>query len=125
MSGQVVCGRGGDPGKYVTLLVGQCNDEDQRAEADEENWHNNSAWERTTKNYFLPYHEVKAHVQWLVSRPAEAEAYTMFQVGKCACFFYVSLTCHSHVSLLGVVWPASGGGQCPRLFIGDWTLWGP
>ena len=38
----------GDPGKYVTLLVEQCNDEDQQAEADEENWHDNSAWEQTT-----------------------------------------------------------------------------
>ena len=31
------------PKKYVTLLVGQCNDEEQRADADEENCHNNFA----------------------------------------------------------------------------------
>ena len=28
-----------------------------------------------------------------VSRPAEAVFYNRFQVGKCACFFYVLLTC--------------------------------
>ena len=54
------------------------------------------------QNDFLAYHELKAHVQWLVLMPADAEAYKRFQVGKCACFFYVSLTCHSHVSLIGV-----------------------
>ena len=97
-----------DPEKYVTLLVGQCNDEEQRAAADEENWHISSPWERTMQNYFLAYHEVKAHIQWLASRPAEAEAYKWFQVGKCACFAYVSFTCHSHILSLGVVHPASG-----------------
>ena len=51
-----------DPEKYVNLLVGQSNGEEQRADADEENWHDNSDWERTTQNYFLVYHEVKAHV---------------------------------------------------------------
>ena len=30
----------GDPEKYVSLLVGQKNDDEQRAESDEENWHN-------------------------------------------------------------------------------------
>jgi len=48
------------------------------------------------------YHELKAHVQWIVSRPADAGAYKRFQVGKCACFVYVSLTCHSHISSIGV-----------------------
>ena len=51
-----------DPEKYVTLLVGQSNYEEQRVDADEENHHNNFAWEQTTQNYFLAYHEVKAHV---------------------------------------------------------------
>ena len=70
-----------DPEKYVTLLVGQCNDEKQRAAVDEENHHDSSAWEQTTQNYFLAYHEVKAHLQWAASRPADAEAYKQFQVG--------------------------------------------
>ena len=65
-------------------------------------WHNSSALEHTLQNYFLAYHELKAHVQWLVSRPADAGAYKRFQVGKCACFVYVSLTCHSHISSIGV-----------------------
>ena len=45
------------------------------------------------QNLYLAYHELKAHVQWLVSRIAEAVFYKRFQVGKCACFFYVLLTC--------------------------------
>ena len=49
-----------DPERYVTLLVRQSNDEEQQALADEENYHNNSAWEQTTQNYFLAYHVVKA-----------------------------------------------------------------
>ena len=64
-----------DPEKYVSLLVGQMGDDEQRAETDEENYHDRSGWERTTKNYFLAYHEVKAHIRWVASRPAEAEAY--------------------------------------------------
>ena len=51
-----------DPGKYVTLLVGQMDDEEQRAEKDKENYHDCSKWEQTTQNYFLSYHEVKAHL---------------------------------------------------------------
>ena len=82
------------PEKCVTLLVGQSNDEEQLEDADEENHHDNFAWEQTTQNYFLAYHEVKALVQWVPSRPSEAEAYTRFQVGRCACFVYVSLICH-------------------------------
>ena len=49
-----------NPGKYVSLLVGQMDDEEQRAEKDKENYHDCSGWERTAKNYFLLYHEVKA-----------------------------------------------------------------
>ena len=56
-------------------------------------WHDSSALEQTSQIYFLVYHELKAHVQWLVSRPAEAVFYKRFQIGKCACFFYVPLTC--------------------------------
>ena len=78
-----------DPEKYVSLLVGQENDDEQWAESDEENWHNTSDWERTTQNYFLVYHEVKAHLQWVASRPADAEAYKRFQEGIYACFVYV------------------------------------
>ena len=65
-------------------------------------WHDSSALEQTLQNYFLAYHELKAHAQWLVSRPTKEVVYKRFQVGECACFFYVSLTCHSHVSSIGV-----------------------
>ena len=86
-----------DPVKYVTLLVGQCNNEEQRAASMKRIWHESFASEQTSQNYFLAFHELKPHVQWLVSRPADAGAYKRFQVGKCACFVYVSLTCHSHI----------------------------
>ena len=69
-----------DPGKYVSLLVGQVDDEEQRAAKDEENYYDCSEFEQTTHNYFLSYHEVKAHLRWVASRPAEAEAYKRFQV---------------------------------------------
>ena len=76
-----------DPGKYVTLLVGQVDEEEQREERDEENHYDCSEWEQTTQSYFLSYHEVRAHLQWAASRPAEAEAYKRFQVGECLCLF--------------------------------------
>ena len=63
-----------DPKKYVSLLVRQMDDDEQQAETDKENYHNHYGWERTTKNYFLAYHEVKAHLKWVSLRPAEAEA---------------------------------------------------
>ena len=34
----------GDPEKYVSLLVGQNNDDEQRAESDEENLHDTFDW---------------------------------------------------------------------------------
>ena len=80
-----------DPGKFVSLLVGQIDDEEQREERDEENHYDCSEWEQTTQNYFLSYHEVKAHLRWVASRPAEAEAYKRFQVSDCirrTSFFY-------------------------------------
>ena len=77
-----------DPEKYVTLLVGQKNDDEQRAESDEENYHEPFELEQTTQNYFLAYHEVKAHLRFVESRPAEAEAYKRFQVGECLSFFF-------------------------------------
>ena len=70
----------GDPPKCVTLVVGQIDAEEQREEADEENYYDCSEWEQTTQNFFLSYHEVRAHLRWVVSRPAEAEAYKRFQV---------------------------------------------
>ena len=79
-----------DPEKYVSLLVGQNNDDEQQAESDEENWHDTFDWEWTTQNYFLAYHEVKANLQWVALRPAEAEAYKRFQVRRCARFVHVS-----------------------------------
>ena len=51
-----------DPKKYVSFLVGQMDDEEQRAENDEENYQDLSGWEWTTKNFFLLYHEIKAHL---------------------------------------------------------------
>jgi hypothetical protein len=72
-----------DPGKCVSLLVGQMDDEEQREERDEENYYDCSEWEQTTQGYFLSYHEVKAHLLWVASRPAEAEAYKRFQVSDC------------------------------------------
>ncbi len=72
-----------DPEKYVSLLVGQIDDEEQREEADEENYYDCSEWEQTTQNFFLSYHEVRAHLRWVASKPAEAEAYKQFQVGDC------------------------------------------
>ena len=70
-----------DPEKYVSLLVGQMDDDEQRAETDKEDYHKPSEWEWTTKNYFLAYHEVKAHLRWVGLMPAKAEAYRWFQVG--------------------------------------------
>jgi len=61
-----------DPGKYVTVLVGQCNMRCSGQHWMNRIWHNSSALEQTTQNCFLVYHELKAHVQWLVSKPAEA-----------------------------------------------------
>ena len=63
-----------DPEKYVSLLVGQMDDDEPWAEADEENYHEPSEWERTTTIYFFAYHEVKTHLKWVLLRPAEAEA---------------------------------------------------
>ena len=69
-----------DPEKYVSLLIGQKNDEEQRAEYDEENYHDPFEAEQTMQNFFLAYHQVKAHLRFIASRPAEAEAYRRFQL---------------------------------------------
>jgi hypothetical protein len=61
------------PGKYVNLLVGQCNNKDLRAESDMENHYNSGPWDWVTKNYFLAYHQVKVHARWVASRPDEAK----------------------------------------------------
>ena len=97
-----------DPGMYVSLLVGQMDDEEQRAEKDEENYHDCSGWEQTTHNYFLAYHEVKAHLRWVASRPAEAEAYTRFQVGDCLRLFSFFRNLSLTILCLGVVQSAGG-----------------
>jgi len=76
-------------GKYVNLLVGQKTDEDVREENDEENYYDNEPWEQVTKNYFLTYHQVKAHTLWLKSRPDEAEYYNRFQVRTSHLILYV------------------------------------
>ncbi len=64
-------------------LVGQCNDKDLRAESDKENHNDSGPWDRVTKNYFLAYHQVKAHARWVASRPDEAENLRRFQVRAC------------------------------------------
>ena len=69
----------GDPAKYITLLIGQKDDDEQIAESDKEN----SFSVRGIPNnadFFLAYHEVKAHLKWVSSRPADAIAYKRFQV---------------------------------------------
>jgi hypothetical protein len=67
-------------GKYVNLLVGLLTNKDIRAERDEENHYNEESWNRVTMNYHLAYHQVKAHLRWMASRPDEAEHYHRFQV---------------------------------------------
>jgi hypothetical protein len=42
-----------DTKKYVSLLVGQMDDEEQRAERDEENNHDTLEWDQTTQNFFF------------------------------------------------------------------------
>ena len=51
-----------DPAKYITLLIGQKDDEEQRAESEKENYHPLSEGEQMMQNFFLAYHEVKAHL---------------------------------------------------------------
>jgi hypothetical protein len=69
-----------DPEKYVYSLIGKKTDDEQWAESDEENYHDPFEAEQTTQNFLLAYHEVKAHLRFVASRPADAEAYTRFQV---------------------------------------------
>ncbi len=76
-------------GKYVNLHVGQKSDKDVREENDEENYHDDEDWEQVTKNYFLAYHQVKAHARWLASRPDEVEHYKKFQVRTLHLILYV------------------------------------
>ena len=76
-------------GKYVNLHVGQKSDEDVREETDEENYYDDESWEQVTKNYYLAYHQVKAHARWLESRPDEAEHYRRFQVRTSHLILYV------------------------------------
>jgi hypothetical protein len=67
-------------GKYVNLLVGLLTDDNIRAERDNKNHCNEEPWIRVTKNYHLTYHQVKAHLHWMASRPDEAEHYHRLQV---------------------------------------------
>jgi hypothetical protein len=72
----------GDPLKCITLLIGQKDDEEQRMKSDEENYHPPFEAEQRTQNFFLAYHEIKAHLKWFLSRPAESAAYKRFQVSQ-------------------------------------------
>ena len=69
-----------DPEKYVSLLIGQKNDEEKWAESDEENYHDPFEAEQTTQIFFLAYHQVKAHLRFIAPMPADAKAYKRFQV---------------------------------------------
>ena len=69
-----------DPAKYITLLIGQKDDEEQRAESDEENYHPPFEGEQMTQIFVFAYHEVKAHLKWVSLRPADAATYKRFQV---------------------------------------------
>jgi hypothetical protein len=71
------------PGKHVNLLVGQQTDEDLREQADEENYYNDEEWDLVHKNYFLAYHQAKAHARWCATRPEEAEHLNRFRVRTC------------------------------------------
>ena len=68
------------PGKHVNLLVGQKTDEDLREETDEENYYDPEYWATIQQNYFLAYHQAKAHARWCATRPDEAAHYRRFQV---------------------------------------------
>ena len=68
------------PGKHVKLLVGQQTDEDLREETDEENHYDDEEWDLIRKNYFLAYHQAKAHARWCATRPKEAEHLNRFRV---------------------------------------------
>ena len=113
-----------NPRSMFPLSVGQMDDDEQRAESDKENYHDPSELELTTKSYFLAYHEVKAHLKWVSSRPAEAEAYTWFQVSDCLRSISLSGTCSSSVYSLDVVQSEGRGGQSPGLSFGVWSIWG-
>ena len=69
--------------KRVTLVVGYHTDEDLREMADEENYYDSSERDQTTQNYFLVYHQVRAHTLWLASKPQEGGHYQRFQVSTC------------------------------------------
>ena len=50
-------------GKYVNLMVGLLTNDDIREAMDEENHFDEEPWNRVTKNCFLAYHQVKAHLR--------------------------------------------------------------
>ena len=68
------------PPKVVELVIGQKGDDEQRAEIDEENYYPPFEGEQDTQNYFLAYHQMKQHLLYLSTRPAEAAVYRRFQV---------------------------------------------
>ena len=49
--------------KCITLLIGQKGDKEQREESDEENYYPPFEAEQLTQNFFLAYHEIKAHLK--------------------------------------------------------------
>jgi hypothetical protein len=67
-------------GKYVNFLVRLLTNDNIRAERDKKNHYDEEPWNRVTMNYHLAYHQVKAHLHWMASRPDEAEHYRRFQV---------------------------------------------
>ena len=61
---------------------------------------------------------MKAHLQWVTLRPAEADAYKQFHVGDCLRFFLLSGTYCASIFCLGVVQSEGGKGQSPGLSFG-------
>jgi hypothetical protein len=64
----------------VNLLVGLLTGNNIRAARDKENHYDEEHWNGVTRNYYLAYHQLKAHLHWLATRPDEAAHYGRFQV---------------------------------------------
>ncbi len=66
--------------RYVNLLVGLLTNDNVRAVRDKENHYDEEHWNGVTTNYYLAYHQLKARLHWLATRPDEAAHYHRFQV---------------------------------------------
>ncbi len=68
------------PVKYVQLMIGQKGEDDLQEDSDDENYWPPFEGDQERQNYFLAYHQVEAHLRYIVERPAEAQAFRRFQV---------------------------------------------